>query len=285
MSPPPLCARSPMAITLPSPPKVGMVSLGCPKSLGRFRAHPDQAALGRLRSVARLCRRRRRAGQHLRLPRFRQGGEPRGDRRGDRGEWPRHRHRLHGQGSGRHPRDASRRCSRSPGRSNTSRWSARSTSPRRCRPRPISNLVPETRAQAHAAPLQLSEDFRGLQPPLRLLHHPVAARRSRQPPARRDPARGGEAGRGGHQGTAGHQPGHLGLWRRPAPQAPGRGKVRRGARAHDRSRARARQARRLGAAALRLSLSARRPGHPADGGGAGPPLSRHPLPACLARPC
>ena len=41
----------------------------------------------------------------------------------------------------------------------------------------------------------------------------------------------------------------------------------------------------LGAASLRLSLSARRPGHPADGRGAGPPLSRHPVPACRARRC
>ena len=46
---------------------------------------------------------------------------------------------------------------------------------------------------------------------------------------------------------------------------------------------RARRARRLGAAALRLSLSARRRGHPADGRGQGPALSRHPVPARLAR--
>ena len=44
--------------------------------------------------------------------------------------------------------------------------------------------------------------------------------------------------------------------------------------------ARAGQARRLGAAALRLPLPARRQGHPADGRGAGPPLPRHPVPAC-----
>ena len=31
-----------------------------------------------------------------------------------------------------------------------------------------------SRAQAHAAPLQLPEDLRGLQSPLRLLHHPAA---------------------------------------------------------------------------------------------------------------
>ena len=79
------------------------------------------------------------------------------------------------------------------------------------------NLVPDAGTEAYPAPLFLSEDFRGLQSSLRLLHHPEPARRSGQPPARRHPARGGEAGRGGHEGAAGHQPGHLGLRRRPAP--------------------------------------------------------------------
>ena len=44
---------------------------------------------------------------------------------------------------------------------------------------------------------------------------------------------------------------------------------------------RARRARRLGPAALRLPLPACRRGHPADGRGQGAALSRHPLPACL----
>ena len=82
-------------------------------------------------------------------------------------------------------------------------------------PRPGAGSGPE----AHAAALQLFEDFRGLQSPLQLLHHPEHPRRSRQPPSRRDPSRGGETGRGGHQGTAGHQPGHVGLWRRHPPPA------------------------------------------------------------------
>ncbi len=46
-----------------------------------------------------------------------------------------------------------------------------------------------------------------------------------------------------------------------------------------RPRARAGRARRLGAAALCLSLPARRRRHPADGGGQGAALSRHPVPA------
>ena len=103
-------------------------------------------------------------------------------------------------------------------------------------------------------------------------------------PPRRDPARSGKAGRGRHQGTAGHQPGHLGLWRRHPPPA-ARLEGWRSPRPHDRPRPRTGQAEdaggrnALGPPPLCLPLSARRPGHPADGGGAGPPLPRHPLPA------
>jgi ribosomal protein S12 methylthiotransferase len=39
-------------------------------------------------------------------------------------------------------------------------------------PEAFLNLVPGRGPEAHAAPLQLFEDFRRLQPPLRLLHHP-----------------------------------------------------------------------------------------------------------------
>ena len=41
---------------------------------------------------------------------------------------------------------------------------------------PFVDLVPAQGVQAHAAPLRLSEDLRGLQPPLQLLHHPLDAR-------------------------------------------------------------------------------------------------------------
>ena len=85
-------------------------------------------------------------------------------------------------------------------------------------PNAFIDLGSRSRAQAHPAPLQLCEDLRRLQPPLRLLHHPVDPRRPRQPPPRRDPARGREARRRRHQGAAGHQPGHLGLRRRHPPQ-------------------------------------------------------------------
>ena len=129
---------------------------------------------------------------------------------------------------------------------------------------PFLDLVPPRGHQADAAPLRLSEDFRGLQQPLHLLHHPEAARRSGLAAGRRRAARGRAAGRGRRQGTAGHLAGHLGLRRRhQIRREPLEGP--RGAREIPRSRARARRARRLGAAALRLSLSACRRGDPADG--------------------
>ena len=138
--------------------------------------------------------------------------------------------------------------------------------------------------QAHAAPLRLSEDFRRLQQPLHLLHHPEAARRPGVAAGRRRAARGRAAGRRRREGAAGHLAGHLGLWRRH--QICGeRVEGPRGARQVPRSRARARRARRLGAAALRLSLPARRRGHRADGRGQGAALSRHPVPARRARTC
>ena len=44
-----------------------------------------------------------------------------------------------------------------------------------------------------------------------------------------NPSRGGETRRGRHEGAAGHQPGHQRLWRRHPPQMRGRGKVRKSA--------------------------------------------------------
>ena len=86
---------------------------------------------------------------------------------------------------------------------------------------------------------------------------------------------------GRREGDAGHQPGHLGL--RARHQV--RGERLEGGAAEGavpRSDACDRQARCVGAAALRLSLSACRRRHSADGGGQDPALSRHPVPARLA---
>jgi ribosomal protein S12 methylthiotransferase len=57
---------------------------------------------------------------------------------------------------------------------------------------PFVDLVPATGRQAHAQALRLPEDQRRLQPPLQLLHHPEHARRPGVPPHRR---RAGEAQR------------------------------------------------------------------------------------------
>ena len=158
-------------------------------------------------------------------------------------------------------------CSRSPGRSNTKAWS--NAVHERCRRSTIRfvDLVPRARHQAHAAPLRLSEDFRGLQQSLLVLHHPEIARRSRLAAGRRRAARGRAAGRGRRQGDHGHLAGHLGLWRRCQIRRRANWRGRDVSARISRSREGARRARRLGAAALRLPLPACRCGDPADGGG------------------
>ena len=121
--------------------------------------------------------------------------------------------------------------------------------------RPVRRPHPGTGGEAHAAPLRLSEDLRGLPQPLLVLHHPETARRPRVAPGGRGVARGGEAGQGGGEGTARHLAGHQRLWprhplrREPLARPRGRGAL-------SRSHSRARLARGLGAAALRLPLSA-----------------------------
>ena len=112
------------------------------------------------------------------------------------------------------------------------------------------------RHQAHAAPLRVLEDFRRLQQPLLVLHHPEAARRSRLAPRRRCVARGRAPGCSRREGAAGHLAGHVGVRRRH--QVCGKPVERpRSAREVPRPCARARRARRLGAAALCLPLPAR----------------------------
>ena len=121
-----------------------------------------------------------------------------------------------------------------------------------------------TRHQADAEALRLPEDFRRLQPPLQLLHHPVDARRPGLAPGRRGAARSREAGDGRREGTAGDLAGHRGLRRRR--------EVRRARMArqvvpdaHEGAVRRPVRARPVDAPALRLSVSARRRHHPADG--------------------
>ncbi len=99
------------------------------------------------------------------------------------------------------------------------------------------NLVPEGALETDAPPLFLSEDFRRLQPSLRLLHYPQHSWRSRQQPDRRGTARGRETGGCRNQGTAGHFAGYVGLRRRHAPRTADMERPR-GPRAYDRSGAR-----------------------------------------------
>jgi len=55
---------------------------------------------------------------------------------------------------------------------------------------PFLDLLPPQGHQAHTAPLRLFEDLRRLQQHLQLLHHPASAGQAREPPHRRRHARG-----------------------------------------------------------------------------------------------
>ena len=154
------------------------------------------------------------------------------------------------------------------GRSRASAAAARSVS----RPRAAAGRA------ADAASLRVSQDLRGLQQQMQLLHHPGAARQTGEPPHRRRAARSGAAGRGGCPGATGHLPGHQRL--RSGHPLCARSLARQGIPdAIHRPGARPRNARHLGPAALRLSVSARRRGHSADGGAARAAVPRHPVPA------
>jgi ribosomal protein S12 methylthiotransferase len=88
-------------------------------------------------------------------------------------------------------------------------------------PDPFIDLLPARACEADAAALQLSQDFRGLQSQVQVLHHPRHARAAGLAPGMaavlREAERLVEAG----CGAAGDQPGHLRLWRRPTGRAGG----------------------------------------------------------------
>ena len=174
--------RAPAPDTMPAPgaaPKISFVSLGCPKALVDSERILTQLRAEGYELDAKLRRRRRGDRQHLRLPRQRQGRVARRDRRGDGRERQGHRHRLHGRRARGDPRPL-------PGRARGHRPAAvRDGGRGGARARAAgARSVPRPRAaagrEAHAAALRLSEDLRGLQQPLQLLHHPEAARRSRR---------------------------------------------------------------------------------------------------------
>jgi hypothetical protein len=132
--------------------------------------------------------------------------------------------------------------------------------------------------QADAQSLRLPEDFRRLQSPLHLLHHPVDARRSRQPADRRCDARSREPRQCRREGAAGRLARHQRVRRRR--QVPHRFLGGRPVRTklYDLC-TRARRTGRLGAPALRLPVPQRRRHHPADGRRQDPALPRRALPA------
>ncbi len=163
-------------------PRVGLVSLGCPKALVDSERIITQAALRGLRALARLQRCRRRHRQHLRLPRQRQGR---------RASTP-----------------SAKPSPRTAASSSPAAWASTKPASVEAHPRvlavtgphqyeavvsavhdavpplhdPFVDLVPPEGLAPHAAPLRLFENLRGLQQPLLVLHHPRPARRSRQPP-------------------------------------------------------------------------------------------------------
>ena len=180
------------------------------------------------------------------------------------------RARRASEGAGRHrpARDAGSDV----GRARTPAAVARSV--RRSRP----ELSWQNRCQAHADALRVSQDQRRLQPPLHVLHHPVDARRLGLAPDRRGARGRRKSGEGGRQGTAGHLAGHQRL--RRGRQVPDR--LLAGPAGEDedgRAREGAGRNGRLGAAALRLSVSARRRRHSADGRRQAAALPRRPVPA------
>ena len=106
------------AMTAARPPRVGFVSLGCPKALVDSEQILTQLRAEGYAIAPDVRRRRSRRRQHVRLHRRRRRRIARRDRRGARGERQGHRHRLPRREGRRRIRCATRipRCSPSPAR-------------------------------------------------------------------------------------------------------------------------------------------------------------------------
>ncbi len=226
-----------------------------PESACRFRTHPHPAQGRGLRDRAHVRRGRCRGGQYLRLHRLRRAGITGRHRRGVARERQGDRYRLSRQAVGTDPRELS-------GRARDHR-SAGLQQRDECRPHGAAThaqQVPRPRArhgrEAHAEALRVPEDFRRLQPPLQLLHHPVDARRPRQPSRRPGAARSRAPGEGRCERVAGDLAGHQRLWRgRPLCRAR---VARQGLpHAHDGTLPGSFRTRRVDPPALRVSVSAR----------------------------
>ncbi len=165
------------------------------------------------------------------------------------------------------PRRAPRTCSPSRDRINT-RPSSRPCTAAPAAARSVPRSRAAARRQAHAAPLRVSEDLRRLQSPLQLLHHPAAARRSREPRCQGRARRSRAARARGRARAARDLAGHERIRCRRELSRDGLARPRRRGPPHGALRC-ARRARRLGPAALRLSLSACRRADSAHGRGQG----------------
>ena len=262
-------------------PKVGFVSLGCPKALVDSERIITRAARRRLRDRARIQERRRGRRQHLRLPQLGQAGEPRRDRRGDRRERPRDRHRLPRRREGPHHSPRTRACSRSPARTSTRQVMEAVHDAVPPLHDPFVDLVPPEGLRLtprHYAYLKISE---GCNNKCCFCIIPDIRGRLASRPANHVMAEAERLVKAGvkellviSQDTSAY-----GLDIKYAESTWKKQPLK--ARFFELTRG-AGLARRVGAPALRLPLSARRRRHPADGGGQDPALSRHPLPARLA---
>jgi ribosomal protein S12 methylthiotransferase len=146
---------------------------------------------------------------------------------------------------------------------------------------PYTDLIPPEGIKAHAAALRLSKDFRRLQQSLHVLHHPKLRGDLVSRPAA-DVLREAErlVAAGVKELLVISQ--DTSAYGVDMKYAPSHGRAARSGR-NSRSRPRARRVRRLGAAALRLSLPARRRCDPADGGRQSAALSRRAVPARQSR--
>ena len=214
-------------------PKIGFVSLGCPKALT-----DSELILTRLSAegyeTSKTFRGRRPGDrQHLRLHRRCGARKPGHDRRGAGRERQGDRYRLPGRQS---PARRGGNLVRQMHPSVLAVTGPHATHevmdavhlkplPEAARSlrRSGAAALRHRRRQAHAAPLRLFEDQRRLQPPLHLLHHPEHARRSGVAADRRRAERSRGAVRGRRQGAAGDQPGHQRLRCRPSSTAPASG--------------------------------------------------------------
>ena len=262
--------------TASAPPRIGFVSLGCPKALTDSELILTRLAGRGLRDVEDLRGRRPGDRQHLRLHRRRGAREPRHDRRGARRQRQGRRHRLpRRQGRRRAARNLVRQMHPSvlavtgPHATDEVMDAVHTHLPK---PHdPFVDLVPppRDRHQADAEALRLPEDQRRLQPPLHVLHHPEPARRPglaadrRRASARRRrcssrASRSCSSSARTRARTASTQRFRTGFWN----GRPVKTQLLELVRAARRDR---RAARRLGPAALRLPVPARRRRAAADG--------------------